>query len=144
MTDEKMEPQRRVYISLPKKHRTALAEKCKLDHGLVIKDLSTNINEGYLQAYFRQWGSITACTIKKTPQDSDSKSASEADTADWAGPHYIGGMEVEAKRVVSLKVNQNRVEVIPARSIRRRDYGSVHQLSISSRMYQRPDDNVPT
>uniref|UniRef100_A0AAZ3NS80 RRM domain-containing protein n=1 Tax=Oncorhynchus tshawytscha TaxID=74940 RepID=A0AAZ3NS80_ONCTS len=102
---EKMEPQRRVYISLPKKHRTALAEKCKLDHGLVIKDLSTNINEGYLQAYFRQWGSITACTIKKTPQDSDSKSASEADTADWAGPHYIGGMEVEAKRVVSLKMD---------------------------------------
>uniref|UniRef100_A0A8C7J0U8 Transmembrane channel like 6 n=1 Tax=Oncorhynchus kisutch TaxID=8019 RepID=A0A8C7J0U8_ONCKI len=116
---EKMEPQRRVYIFLPKKHRTALAKKYKLDHGLVIKDLSTNVNEGILQAYFRQWGSITACTIKKSPQDSDSKSASalgyvsfsseeEADTADWAGPHYIGGMEVEAKRVVSLKVNQNR------------------------------------
>ena len=35
-------------------------------------------------------------------------SEEEADTADWAGPHYIGGMEVEAKRVVSLKVNQNR------------------------------------
>ncbi|XP_064843172.1 heterogeneous nuclear ribonucleoproteins A2/B1-like [Oncorhynchus masou masou] len=113
---EKMEPQRRVYISLPKNNRTALAKKCKLDHGLVIKDLSTNINEGYLQAYFRQWGSITACTIKKTPQDSDSKSASalgyvsfsseeEADMADWAGPHYIGGMEVEAKRVVSLKMD---------------------------------------
>uniref|UniRef100_A0AAZ3PH87 Uncharacterized protein n=1 Tax=Oncorhynchus tshawytscha TaxID=74940 RepID=A0AAZ3PH87_ONCTS len=117
LVKEKMEPQGSVHIS-PKKHRTALAEKCKLDHGLVIKDLSTNINEGYLQAYFRQWGSITACSIKKTPQDSDSKSAS-ADTADWAGPHYIGGMEVEAKRVVSLKVNQNRVEVIPARSIRR-------------------------
>ncbi|XP_038845292.1 heterogeneous nuclear ribonucleoprotein A0-like [Salvelinus namaycush] len=113
---EKMEPQRRVYISLPKKYMAALAKKCKLDHGLFIKDLITNINEGYLQAYFRQWGSITACTIKKTPQDSDSKSASafgfvmfsseeEADTADWAGPHYIGGMEVEVKRVVSLKMD---------------------------------------
>uniref|UniRef100_A0A8C7K3Z3 RRM domain-containing protein n=1 Tax=Oncorhynchus kisutch TaxID=8019 RepID=A0A8C7K3Z3_ONCKI len=104
----------RVYIFLPKKHRTALAKKYKLDHGLVIKDLSTNVNEGILQAYFRQWGSITH--IKKSPQDSDSKSASalgyvsfsseeEADTADWAGPHYIGGMEVEAKRVVSLKMD---------------------------------------
>uniref|UniRef100_A0A674DUS7 RRM domain-containing protein n=1 Tax=Salmo trutta TaxID=8032 RepID=A0A674DUS7_SALTR len=78
------------------------------------------------------WGSITACT--KTLQDSDSKSASalgyvrfsseeEADTADWAGPHYIGGMEVEVKGVVSLKVNQNGVEVSPARSIRGRSMG---------------------
>ncbi|XP_041720183.2 heterogeneous nuclear ribonucleoprotein A3-like [Coregonus clupeaformis] len=111
-----MEPHRRVYISLPKKYMTALAKKCKLDHGLFIKDLSTYINEGYLQAYFQRWGSITACTIKKTPQDSDSKSASalgfvmfsseeEADEADWAGPHYIGGMDVEVKRVVSLKVD---------------------------------------
>ncbi|KAK6312353.1 hypothetical protein J4Q44_G00180170 [Coregonus suidteri] len=112
-----MEPQRRVYIALPKKCMTVLAKKCKLDHGLFIKDLSTYINEGDLQAYFQQWGSITACTIKKTPQDSDSKSASalgfvmfsseeEADKADWAGHHYIGGMDVEVKRVVSLKMDE--------------------------------------
>ena len=32
-------------------------------------------------------------------------SAEEADKADWAGPHYIGGTEVEVKRVVSPKVS---------------------------------------
>lgn len=30
----------------------------------------------------------------------------EADRADWAGPHFIGGSEVEVKRVVSPKVSR--------------------------------------
>lgn len=29
----------------------------------------------------------------------------EADRADWAGPHILGGSEVEVKRVVSPKVS---------------------------------------
>lgn len=28
----------------------------------------------------------------------------EADSADWAGPHVVGGTEVEVRRVVSPKV----------------------------------------
>lgn len=30
----------------------------------------------------------------------------EADKADWAGPHYIGGGEVQVRRVVSPKVSR--------------------------------------
>eukprot|EP00064_Thunnus_orientalis_P000199 superscaffoldBa00000009_g199 len=104
-------PQRRVYISLPKKYMASLAEHYELDHGLVIKDLNPYLNEGYVQAYFREWGTITACKIKKNPNSGNNKTLAyvrfsteeEADRADWAGPHFLGGSEVEVKRVVSPK-----------------------------------------
>ncbi|NP_001290703.1 heterogeneous nuclear ribonucleoprotein A2 homolog 1-like [Esox lucius] len=129
MTLRKMEPQRRVYICLPKKYMASLSEKWELDHGLIIKDLSTHINEGYLQTYFRQWGTITECTIHRI-QPSDSKTATamgyvrfssedEADEADWAGPHYIGGLDVVVKRIVAPKMNEPKrsdgAEFTPAR-----------------------------
>merc|ERR1712131_76626 len=113
-----MEPdrkQRRVYIQLnSKKHMAGLAEHYELDHGLVIKDLNAYINEGYVQAYFREWGTITACKITKVNSSGTTKglayvrfsSEGEADRADWAGPHYIGGAEVEVKRVVSPKMDE--------------------------------------
>ena len=34
------------------------------DHGLFVTDLIPHINEGYLQAYFREWGTVTACKVK--------------------------------------------------------------------------------
>uniref|UniRef100_A0A668AFE0 RRM domain-containing protein n=1 Tax=Myripristis murdjan TaxID=586833 RepID=A0A668AFE0_9TELE len=110
-------PQTRVYISLPKKHMEGLAINYELDHGLVIKQLNPYINEGYLQAYFREFGTITACKIMKNYTSEDKKAMAyvrfscmdEADKADWAGPHYIGGTEVEARRVVSPKVRANFV-----------------------------------
>ncbi|KAJ7989833.1 hypothetical protein DPEC_G00308590 [Dallia pectoralis] len=108
-----METQRTVYLSLPKKYMASLAEKWELDHGLIIKDLSTHINEEYLKTYFQRWGNITACQIHKV-QDSESETAGamgfvsfsseeEADMADWAGPHYVGGLDVIVKRIVAIR-----------------------------------------
>lgn len=34
------------------------------DHGLFVTDLIPHINEGYLKAYFREWGTVTACKVK--------------------------------------------------------------------------------
>ncbi|XP_029913439.1 heterogeneous nuclear ribonucleoprotein A2 homolog 1 [Myripristis murdjan] len=97
-----------------------LAINYELDHGLVIKQLNPYINEGYLQAYFREFGTITACKIMKNYTSEDKKAMAyvrfscmdEADKADWAGPHYIGGTEVEARRVVSPKMGDESHEEI--------------------------------
>uniref|UniRef100_A0A3B4UCA9 RRM domain-containing protein n=1 Tax=Seriola dumerili TaxID=41447 RepID=A0A3B4UCA9_SERDU len=104
-------PKRRVYINLPKKYMADLAEHYELDHGLVIKELNPCLNEGYIRAYFREWGTITACKIKKCSKNKSMayvrfSAEDEADRADWAGPHFIGGIEVEVKRVVSPKVSK--------------------------------------
>ncbi|KAF0032734.1 hypothetical protein F2P81_015024 [Scophthalmus maximus] len=81
------------------------------DHGVVIKDLNPYLNEGYLQAYFREWGTVTMCKITKEPSSEKANVMAyvrfsveaEADRADWAGPHFIGGNEVKVRRVVSPK-----------------------------------------
>ncbi|KAL3053703.1 hypothetical protein OYC64_006095 [Pagothenia borchgrevinki] len=119
MTSDKMNMKtpKRVYISLPKKHMAALAQTYPLDHGVIVKDLNTYINEGYLQSYFREWGTITACKVKKNPNLGENNSMAyvrfstedEADRAEWAGPHYIGG-DVEVKRVVSPKMDKDSEE----------------------------------
>ncbi|XP_063760738.1 heterogeneous nuclear ribonucleoprotein A2 homolog 1 [Eleginops maclovinus] len=103
---------KRVYISLPKKHMVALAQKYQLDHGLVIKDLNPYINEGYVRAYFKEWGTVTACKVTRNPTSVAYvrfSAEDEADRADWAGPHYIGG-DVEVKRVVSPKMKEDSDE----------------------------------
>ncbi|KAL0993475.1 hypothetical protein UPYG_G00108500 [Umbra pygmaea] len=115
---ESMEAQRRGYISLPKKYMAALSEKWDLDHGIVIKELNPNMNKQYLEAYFKTWGSITSCNIKPI-DDSAAKTVTamgyvrfstedEADRADWAGPHCIGGLDVVVKRVVRPKMNKTK------------------------------------
>ncbi|XP_069559019.1 LOW QUALITY PROTEIN: uncharacterized protein [Brachyistius frenatus] len=102
----------RVYISLPKTYMADLAKKYELDHGLVVKDQSPYLNVGYIQAYFGEWGTITSCQIKKIPNSEKAiafvrfSKEEEADRADWAGPHYIGGMEVTVKRFVSPKIKE--------------------------------------
>ncbi|XP_035510998.1 heterogeneous nuclear ribonucleoprotein A0-like, partial [Morone saxatilis] len=76
-------------------------------------------NEGYVRVYFRDWGTITACKIKKSPNKGGNKAMAyvrfstedEADRAEWAGPHYIGG-DVEVKRVVSPKMDDNSEEEV--------------------------------
>ncbi|KAM9843961.1 heterogeneous nuclear ribonucleoprotein A1-like 3 [Aulostomus maculatus] len=113
--EEKTAPKKRVYISLPKKHMTGLAEYYELDHGLILKDLNPYLNEGYIQAYFKEWGNITSCKIHRSSNSRNKKvlayvrfsSEDEADRADWAGPHFIGGTEVAVKRVVSPKLNSD-------------------------------------
>uniref|UniRef100_A0A672YHD2 RRM domain-containing protein n=1 Tax=Sphaeramia orbicularis TaxID=375764 RepID=A0A672YHD2_9TELE len=105
---------RRICISMPKKHMASFAKIYELDHGLVVKELNPYLNEGYIQAYFREWGTVTYCKVrrKNTSIISDAKAVAyvrfcaedEADRADWAGPHFIGGSEVEVRRVVSPKV----------------------------------------
>ncbi|XP_070704678.1 heterogeneous nuclear ribonucleoprotein A1-like 3 [Pempheris klunzingeri] len=107
---------KRVYITLPKKFVSAFAEHYELDHGLVIKELNPYINEGYLRAYFKDWGTVTACKIKKSSNSKEKAFAyvrfsteDEADRAEWAGPHYIGG-DVEVKRVVSPKMAEDSEE----------------------------------
>ncbi|XP_039977315.1 heterogeneous nuclear ribonucleoproteins A1 homolog [Xiphias gladius] len=133
-TELKKASQRRVYISLPKKYMAGLAEHYELDHGLVIKDLNPYLNEGYIRAYFREWGTVTACKIKKCPNSEKNKAVAyvrfcaedEADRADWAGPHFIGGSEVEVKRVVSPKAEEDseeEVDTVPAVPRPRRSMG---------------------
>ncbi|AWP18974.1 putative MKI67 FHA domain-interacting nucleolar phosphoprotein-like [Scophthalmus maximus] len=113
-------PKRRVYISLPKKYMAAFGENYELDHGVVIKDLNPYLNEGYLQAYFREWGTVTMCKITKEPSSEKANVMAyvrfsveaEADRADWAGPHFIGGNEVKVRRVVSPKMEEDDADMV--------------------------------
>uniref|UniRef100_A0A672G787 RRM domain-containing protein n=1 Tax=Salarias fasciatus TaxID=181472 RepID=A0A672G787_SALFA len=109
------ETKKRVYISLPKKYIDELAKAYELDHGLVITDLNPYLNEGYIEAYFREWGSIISCkddSLNKLHlnwmQVKRFSSEDEADRADWAGPHFIGGTEVKVKRFVSPLVKDDQ------------------------------------
>ncbi|XP_031168812.1 heterogeneous nuclear ribonucleoprotein A0 [Sander lucioperca] len=111
----------RVYISLPKKYVAAFAKHYELDHWLVIKELNPYVNERYVRAYFREWGTVTACKIKMRPNLEGKKAVAyvrfstedEADRAEWAGPHYIGG-DVEVKQVVSPKMEDSDEEATAA------------------------------
>ncbi|XP_046894613.1 heterogeneous nuclear ribonucleoproteins A2/B1 isoform X2 [Hypomesus transpacificus] len=102
---------KKVFICFPKENLRRFAEIYELDHGLVVKNLNPYINEGYLQAYFREWGNITLCTIHKDNSSGSPQglgyvrfsSEAEADMADWVGPHYIGGTEVATRRVYTPK-----------------------------------------
>ncbi|XP_072298296.1 ribonucleoprotein RB97D [Eucyclogobius newberryi] len=113
---------KRVFISLPKKYMADLAQKFDLDHGLFVKGLNPYLNEGYVQAYFREWGNVTGCKITKVSSEGEKKSVAyvrfesetEADLADWNGPHFIGGTEVAVKRVVSPKVEGDMMSQMSA------------------------------
>ncbi|XP_035511401.1 heterogeneous nuclear ribonucleoprotein A0-like [Morone saxatilis] len=117
----KTKSKRKVYISLPKKHIAAFAEHYELEHGLIIRELNPCINEGYVRANFRDWGTVTACKIMKSPNKGGNKAMAyvrfstedEADRAEWAGPHDIGG-DVEVKRVVSPKMEEDSEEEVHA------------------------------
>ncbi|TNN72693.1 Heterogeneous nuclear ribonucleoprotein A1 [Liparis tanakae] len=108
---------RRVFIRLPKEHMASLALNYELDHGLIIKELNPYINAGYIQAYFKEWGVVTACKVKKSTNPKNDKSVAyvrfstedDADKAEWASPHYIGG-DVVVKRVVSPKMAETSEE----------------------------------
>ncbi|KAM8723917.1 heterogeneous nuclear ribonucleoprotein A1-like 3 [Acanthopagrus schlegelii] len=132
--DVKKAPNKRVFISLPKKHFPGLEKYYELDHGLFVSDLIPHINEGYLQAYFREWGTVTACKIRKNPDVTANKAVAyvrfateeEADRADWAGPHNIGGGDVIVKRVVSPRLDNSsdeEVSTVSAKTRPRRSLG---------------------
>ncbi|XP_068194091.1 uncharacterized protein [Antennarius striatus] len=116
---EKAPFNKRVYIRLPKKYMSAFAEKYELDHGLFILELNPYINEGYIRAYFRHWGNVTWCKVFYIARENQSvafvafSTADEADRAEWAGPHDIGG-PVEVKRVVSPKVEGDMQDTVTA------------------------------
>ncbi|CAL8311006.1 unnamed protein product [Arctogadus glacialis] len=88
-----------------------LEKNYQLEHGLIVKQLNAFINEGYMQAYFRDWGNVTGCKILKNYESEDSKAmgfvrfatGEEADKAEMAGPHFIGGDLAVVRRVVSPK-----------------------------------------
>nr|XP_046272063.1 heterogeneous nuclear ribonucleoprotein A1 [Scatophagus argus] len=122
---------KRVYISLPKKYIPAFAENYDLEHGLFITELNPYINEGYVRAYFRDWGTVTTCKINHSAGEYKGvafvgfSTEDEADRAEWAGPHYIGG-DVEVRRVVSPKVEEDpeeKVAAVVARPPPRRSMG---------------------
>ncbi|XP_054892009.1 uncharacterized protein LOC129363758 [Poeciliopsis prolifica] len=109
-------PKKRTFMVVPKKYQTALQQYYELDHGLFITELNPNINEGYLAAYFKPFGCVTMCKIRNSSGSSKDRVAyvrfsteDEADQADWAGPHYIGGTECKVKRVVSPKIEGESV-----------------------------------
>ncbi|XP_041853722.1 centromere protein X isoform X1 [Melanotaenia boesemani] len=128
----KTEPNRRVFLRLPKKYLVDYFQKTPLDHGLFIKDLNPNINEGYLKAYFREYGTVTLC--EKYPKSAKKRTCAfvrfstedEADRADWAGPHDIGGTEVIVKRVVCEKIeetSETETHAVPVKAAPRRSMG---------------------
>lgn len=77
---------------------------------MFIKQLNPYINEGYIKAYFKDWGTVKVCRVnhnqveKKAVAYVGFSTEDEADRAEWAGPHYIGG-DVEVRRVVTPKVS---------------------------------------
>uniref|UniRef100_A0A3P9N185 Uncharacterized LOC108166474 n=1 Tax=Poecilia reticulata TaxID=8081 RepID=A0A3P9N185_POERE len=104
-------PKKRTFIVLPKKYWPVLSQFYSLDHGLFITNLNPNISEGYVAAYFKPFGCVTMCKIKISSGSSKDRLAyvrfsteAEADQADWAGPHFIGGTECKVRRVISPKV----------------------------------------
>lgn len=124
------ETKKRMYISLPKKYIAELAKTWDLAHGLVITELNPYLNEGYVQAYFREWGNITSCQVKRQGSGKSKSvafvrftSEDEADEADWAGPHYIGGTEVKVKRFVSPATGEDPEENIISVAKPRRSMG---------------------
>uniref|UniRef100_A0A3B5M1I1 RRM domain-containing protein n=1 Tax=Xiphophorus couchianus TaxID=32473 RepID=A0A3B5M1I1_9TELE len=103
-------PKERMYIELPKKYRAVLSKFYDLDHGLFITDLNPYINEGYVAAYFKPFGCVTindSITICDRLAYVRFSTEAEADLADSAGPHFIGGTECKVRRVVSPKVRCN-------------------------------------
>ncbi|XP_026215638.1 heterogeneous nuclear ribonucleoprotein A0 [Anabas testudineus] len=112
-----------VYISLPKKYMAGLVKNYELDHGLFIKGLPSRLGERYVKAYFKEWGTITVCEIKVSPDSGINEAMAyvrfstedEADSADWAGPHIIGGSEVEVRRIVcpKMKDSDDQVAAVP-------------------------------
>ncbi|XP_049925237.1 uncharacterized protein LOC126405517 [Epinephelus moara] len=118
---EVMTSKRRAYISLPQKYLADFAENYDLDHGLVVRDLNPYVNESYVRAYFRKWGTVTSCKVKRSPISGEDKAVAyvrfatkdEVDRAEWAGPHYIGGI-VEVTQVVSPKIEEDSDEEVAA------------------------------
>uniref|UniRef100_A0A3B5MIK6 RRM domain-containing protein n=1 Tax=Xiphophorus couchianus TaxID=32473 RepID=A0A3B5MIK6_9TELE len=103
-------PKERIYIELPKKYRAVLSKFYDLDHGLFITDLNPYINEDYVAAYFKPFGCVTMCQVDSSKDRLAYvrfSTEAEADLADWAGPHFIGGTECKVRRVVSPKVRCN-------------------------------------
>uniref|UniRef100_A0A096M856 RRM domain-containing protein n=1 Tax=Poecilia formosa TaxID=48698 RepID=A0A096M856_POEFO len=112
-----------IFISVPKKYWPVLSQFYDLDHGLFITDLNPNISEGYVAAYFKPFGCVTMCKVESNIKNSSGSSKdrlayvrfsteAEANEADWAGPHFIGGTECKVRRVVSPKVRRPKTETL--------------------------------
>uniref|UniRef100_A0A8C6T708 RRM domain-containing protein n=1 Tax=Neogobius melanostomus TaxID=47308 RepID=A0A8C6T708_9GOBI len=65
------------------------------EHGLLVTGLNPYLNEGYVQAYFREWGSVTGCKIKNV-------------TSKAMAYVRFARTEVIVRRVVSPKVSQEK------------------------------------
>ncbi|XP_026020680.1 heterogeneous nuclear ribonucleoprotein A2 homolog 1 [Astatotilapia calliptera] len=124
----KTAPNKRPYICIPKKLIDLLAEQYELEHGLLVEDLNPYINEGYIQAYFREWGTVKSCKIRKNPNSGKQKSLAfvkfsceeEADMADWVGPHNIGGTEVKMRRFVTFKGEEDSEQGVDGATVKPR------------------------
>ncbi|XP_059892927.1 heterogeneous nuclear ribonucleoproteins A2/B1-like [Gadus macrocephalus] len=118
--------EKRSYICMPKMFMADLEKNYQLEHGLIIMQLNAFINEGYMQAYFRDWGNVTGCKIIKNYKSEDSKAigfvrfatGEDADKAEMAGPHFIGGELAAVRRVVSPKIGSGDDLVLKSSSIR--------------------------
>ncbi|CAI5675505.1 heterogeneous nuclear ribonucleoprotein A0 [Oreochromis niloticus] len=125
---KKTAPNKRPYICIPKKLINLLAEQYELEHGLLVEDLNPYLNEGYIQAYFREWGTVKSCKIRKNPNSGKHKSVAfvkfsseeEADLADWVGPHYIGGAEVKVRRFVTFKGEEDSEQEVDGATVKPR------------------------
>ncbi|XP_037834449.1 uncharacterized protein LOC119617498 [Kryptolebias marmoratus] len=126
-SEDVMATTKRVFISSPKKYIKGLSEAYKLDHGLLITELNPIINEGYLEAYFWNLGFRTICKMWKFHSSESSVTVAfvrfptedEADEGDWVGPHYIAGVEVTSRRIVSPKIKDESEEEIKAAFFKR-------------------------
>uniref|UniRef100_A0A3B3BQF1 Heterogeneous nuclear ribonucleoprotein 87F-like n=1 Tax=Oryzias melastigma TaxID=30732 RepID=A0A3B3BQF1_ORYME len=117
--NERVVPKKEMLWCVPKSHKKFLSQFYVLCHGLFVTGLNSYMNDGYIKAYFKQWGNVISCkvTIEKLHSCQllsfsicltatvKFSAEYEADLANWSGPHIIGGLEVEIRQFVCPKVS---------------------------------------
>uniref|UniRef100_A0A3B3ILK6 RRM domain-containing protein n=1 Tax=Oryzias latipes TaxID=8090 RepID=A0A3B3ILK6_ORYLA len=117
--NKKAVPKKEVLLcGVPKSLKLVLSRDYELSHGLFVTGLSSYMNDGYIKAYFQQWGNVISCKVKKIPNCGKNSavalvkysSEDEADKAHWFGTHVIGGLEVVLKQFVCQKTEEDFVD----------------------------------
>ncbi|XP_031429837.1 heterogeneous nuclear ribonucleoprotein A1 [Clupea harengus] len=124
----------RVYICVPKQYMEKLNNMGQWDHGLFVRRMNPYVSKEALESHFEQWGTVLFCEVKSESTSGFPRglgcvcfsSEEEADAAEAAGPHKLGGMEVDIRRVVMPKTIDNMAYVPHRRS------GMAYRLASSS------------
>ncbi|RVE69581.1 hypothetical protein OJAV_G00079130 [Oryzias javanicus] len=121
---EKFVSKKEMLWCVPKSYKKFLSQHYDLCHGLFVTGLNSYMNDGYIKAYFKQWGNVISCKVKKIQHCGKNSAVAcvkfsaeyEADLANWSGPHIIGGLEVEIRQFVCPKTEEDIDDEIAAAS----------------------------